>query len=322
MDYRKPITNSASFALISREIEQNRLSHAYLICSNDLNRLKAFSSMALCKALYGKINDDLLDKVERGGIADIVRLPHGESVLTADIKELTDTVYFTPTEMDKKFYIIDKADTMNETAQNKLLKILEEPPAFVHLFLLAENDNSFLPTVLSRVKKIQLEKLLEEEVVELLLADGVDEHRAYLAGALSGGSLSKGEQVVNDKKHIEIYNTVIETLKEMKSSRNVLTYSAKLLLFSDQIDEIIDVFELVLADTMRASLGERAGLKFKSGVRDIIEISSVYNYKVVIRFGEIFTRARRRLELNGNVTSVLDEFLFSILEVKAKCLKS
>lgn len=322
MDYRKPIKNSATFALISREIEQNRLSHAYLICSNDAKRLNAFCDMALCYSVYGKITDELVDKIERGGIADIIRLPHDESVLTADIKEITDTVYFTPTEFSKKFYVINRAETMNETAQNKLLKILEEPPASVHIFLLADSDKNFLPTVLSRVKKIQLESLSSEEIVELLLANGADEQSAYLAGALAGGSLSKAEEVISVHLHIEIYNAVIEMLKMMKTSRNVLRYSARLMNFSANINEIIDVIELVLADAMKASVGERAGLKFRSGVRDIIEISTVYNYKVVIRLGEVFTRARKRLALNGNVQSVLDELLFSMLEVKAKCLKS
>ena len=322
MDYRLPVKNSASFAFINQEIGQNRLSHAYLICSNDTKRVEAFAHMTIASVLFGKTDDATVDKIERGGVADVINLPHNESVLTADIKEITDTVYLTPTEFNRKIYLIKSAQTMNESAQNKLLKILEEPPAFVHIILLADSTASFLPTVLSRVKKIELEPLQTQQIVDALLNAGADEQSAYLAGALSGGSLAKAESVITQRQHIEIYNAVIETLKMMKTSRNVLRYSARLMNFSKNINEVIDIMELILADAMKASVGERAGLKFKSGIRDIIEISAVYNYKVVIRYGEIFRRARRRLELNGNVQSVLDELLFSMLEVKAKCLKS
>ena len=47
-------------------------------------------------------------------------------------------------------------------------------------------------------------------------------------------------------------------------------------------------------------------------------IASAYPPEAVIRIMPCFTRARARLKTNGNAAGVVDELLFSMLEVKAK----
>lgn len=48
------------------------------------------------------------------------------------------------------------ADTMNEQAQNALLKVLEEPPGSVLFILIAENKAALLDTVISRCTVLSL----------------------------------------------------------------------------------------------------------------------------------------------------------------------
>jgi DNA polymerase-3 subunit delta' len=59
---------------------------------------------------------------------------------------------------------------MMKEAANSLLKILEEPPATVHIFILAENPGELLPTIRSRCATVRLGALPVEEM-EMLLAD-------------------------------------------------------------------------------------------------------------------------------------------------------
>lgn len=51
---------------------------------------------------------------------------------------------------DKRVFVIDRADTMNEQAQNALLKVLEEPPAGVVFILIAASRTALLDTIISR----------------------------------------------------------------------------------------------------------------------------------------------------------------------------
>ncbi len=74
-----------------------------------------------------------------------------------------------PGEAPRKIFILTAASFMKEAA-NSLLKILEEPPETVHLFLLAENPGELLPTIRSRCAVVRLGALPVEEI-EMLLAD-------------------------------------------------------------------------------------------------------------------------------------------------------
>ena len=88
------------------------------------------------------------------------------------------------------------------------------------------------------------------------------------------------------------------------------------------IKEIVDIIEMILSDCMLANAGIRDRLRFKNAVKDIIEISSNYTTTVSVRLMDSIKHARVRMETYGNAQSILDELLFSLLEVKAKCLKS
>lgn len=75
----------------------------------------------------------------------------------------------------KKVVIMERAELMQDSSRNALLKILEEPPADTYFILISEKKNSVLPTILSRVRaypfknrdseeqKLILNKLFQEE---------------------------------------------------------------------------------------------------------------------------------------------------------------
>ena len=85
------------------------------------------------------------------------------------VRSLIHSAHYLPAEAPKKVFIITAASFMKEAA-NSLLKVLEEPPATVHIILLAENPGELLPTIRSRCALVRLGALPVEEI-EMLLAD-------------------------------------------------------------------------------------------------------------------------------------------------------
>ena len=73
----------------------------------------------------------------------------------------------TPSEAPAKVFIITSAAFMKEAA-NSLLKVLEEPPTYVHILILAENLGELLPTIRSRCAVVRLGALPAEEIEALL----------------------------------------------------------------------------------------------------------------------------------------------------------
>jgi DNA polymerase-3 subunit delta' len=74
-----------------------------------------------------------------------------------------------PVEAPAKVFLITSAAFMKEAA-NSLLKVLEEPPPYVHILLMAENLGELLPTIRSRCAVAHLGALPAEEIEALLAA--------------------------------------------------------------------------------------------------------------------------------------------------------
>jgi DNA polymerase III subunit delta' len=107
------------------------------------------------------------------------------------VRHLTSNIYYRPGEGRQKTYIFPESNFMKEAA-NALLKVLEEPPDYATLFLLAENSNALLPTIRSRCITLHLAPLPLEEI-EQDLAYRVEWNAAQkkLVARLSGGALGR-----------------------------------------------------------------------------------------------------------------------------------
>lgn len=85
------------------------------------------------------------------------------------VRTLIQRAHYLPSEAPRKIFIFTASNFMKEAA-NSLLKMLEEPPPTVHIFLLSENPSELLPTIRSRCANFRLGALPSEEI-EMLLAD-------------------------------------------------------------------------------------------------------------------------------------------------------
>jgi DNA polymerase-3 subunit delta' len=108
------------------------------------------------------------------------------------IRTLIQRAHYLPSEAPKRIFILTASSFMKEAA-NSLLKVLEEPPATVHLILLAENPGELLPTIRSRCATVRLGALPVEEI-EMLLADrrpDVPPQQRTLIARLAQGAAGK-----------------------------------------------------------------------------------------------------------------------------------
>ena len=107
------------------------------------------------------------------------------------VRHVIGEIYYRPAAGRQKFYIFPEANFMKEAA-NALLKVLEEPPEFATVFLLAENANALLPTIRSRCITLHLAPLSAEEIAQdLALATGLTAAQKKLVARLSGGAVGR-----------------------------------------------------------------------------------------------------------------------------------
>lgn len=174
------------------------LSHAYILACADadlrLAEAKRLAAAMLCSSggepcgncrhcrkVQNDIHPDLI-VVER----DVDSKGNVKRELQVDkIRSMVADASIMPNEAEAKVYLIRDADTMNISAQNAILKLLEEPPGNACFILCAESAESFLRTVRSRCAEIFIsaepQQEAEGEVAGLA--------RQYLRAAASGDRL-------------------------------------------------------------------------------------------------------------------------------------
>ena len=106
----------------------------------------------------------------------------------SDVREILRQVHLKPFEGTSSVIIFDSAELMSEEAANALLKTLEEPPPQVLILLLTADEESMLPTIRSRCRRLALLPLAKAEMVNKLVA----EHQASPQEAEMLSRLSRG----------------------------------------------------------------------------------------------------------------------------------
>jgi len=112
--------------------------------------------------------------------------------------------------------IIDTVDDLNPNAANALLKLLEEPPARVTLFLISHQPARLLPTIRSRCRTLRVLPLSPADLSDALTRAGgavAPEDRVALA-ELAGGSVGAAFEMTN-LDGLKLYNALIRTLSTL-----------------------------------------------------------------------------------------------------------
>jgi DNA polymerase III subunit delta' len=108
------------------------------------------------------------------------------------VRRVIETIYFRPGEGRERIFIFTDSAFMKEAA-NSLLKVLEEPPEFAAIFLIAENPGELLPTIRSRCITVALKSLSAGEIEAYLARHRPDwkpQQRSLIA-RLSEGAVGR-----------------------------------------------------------------------------------------------------------------------------------
>lgn len=162
---------------------EGRPSHAYLL-HGPAGAGKRKIARALAAALLADGAGDeararaVGERVERGTHPDLtwVRPSGAAEMLVSDIDEpVVAAATRTPFEATRRVFVIEAVETLNEQAANRLLKTLEEPPAYAHLVLVSDRKEEVMATIVSRCVHVRFDALTAEEIARGLLAEGCEE---------------------------------------------------------------------------------------------------------------------------------------------------
>ena len=121
-----------------------------------------------------------------------------------------------------KVMIIWLPEKMNITCANKLLKLLEEPPAQTVLLLVSEAPDMILPTILSRTQRFNIPKLKEQEITQALETQfGLQPADATSIAHLSGGNYIKALETIHLSEDNKLFFELFVSLMRLSYQRKI-----------------------------------------------------------------------------------------------------
>lgn len=278
---------------LKKIIQTQNIGHAYMFVGPDgIGKFKIaceFAKAILCENptdMYCgqceccEIFENSPDFISISDVEDVIKV--------GDIRDLSENIILKPVKSNRRVFIINNADKMNESAQNALLKILEEPPAYATIILVLSNKEKLLRTIQSRCIEVHFLPLTMQEMKQYYQGKEVNEELFQYAR----GSIGKLEKI-KDSNYIE---NVIELEK-------ALSYQ--------------DLLEM-----NRALTKIKENKVIKENIQDILDLLIVklnselaQNYKKKIAQIEIIEECRRKLKRNANFDITLDCMMVKLWEM-------
>ena len=108
-------------------------------------------------------------KVEQGIHSDVMLIDEQDKEIKVETaRAIRSACAVLPGDSDRRIVLIRHAQNMNISAQNALLKLLEEPPSYAFFILMTENAGALLPTILSRCTRFALSPLPTQTIYSVL----------------------------------------------------------------------------------------------------------------------------------------------------------
>jgi len=300
-----------------KELKERKEPHTILFVSSDSllssRMMDTFAQAILCGELCG----DCLNckKLLSRNHPDVMYFPTKNQLLVEDSNKITNESFVRPIFANKKIFIINDFDKSTQDAQNKLLKIFEEPMENVYYLLSTTNIEKILPTIRSRCFKISLPKLSKEEIEGEIISSCDRE----LVLELGKGSLGKTLELSRQKDLEEIFGLVKSVFKEMKNSKQVVVFANKILAKKDNFDLIIEMMYLVLEDILAKICKREELITLKTQMLFLNEIVNDFTVKSVCEIEKLLRKLQEERFYNVNLPAIVDNLLLGILEVKYLC---
>jgi len=263
--FSKVVGHEKVKSVLAASVEGNRVGHAYIFEGPEgvgrLTTAKEFAKLLLCENRTdgepcGACKS--CNMCESGNHPDVQVITNqtyddtkkSRDVLVDTVRNMKKDIYIKPFSSERKIYIVPRADTMNVHAQNSLLKVLEEPPEYCTIILIAENSNQFLPTILSRavpIKFFPLGTTLVEKYLKEKFSSRGDE--LYAIAAMSGGCIGKAELLADSEDVMEIRTELTARLSALVGKGSKSAYD--LMLFLKQNKDDIDFIMNILREFFR-----------------------------------------------------------------------
>ncbi|MGN1053404.1 MAG: hypothetical protein ACI4SH_08470 [Candidatus Scatosoma sp.] len=323
---------------------KGRLHHAYLLLFADGKNLrfalKTFAPLFFDESILSLSAATAPEKeaakkrvaslIEKEAFADCLFFPEeGKKFSVENAEAVAEECTLRPVECARKLFVIGDFSEATKEAQNKLLKLLEEPPEGVCFLLGATSQFSVLPTVLSRVEKAEIPPFSNAEIERYLLrnAEGISNEEAALCAKSCGGVAGKALDLATGG----YFHDLLQAARALCSaSPSALPALIRQYGDTKYKKELLSLLKILFFDALILK-AEQNGLKMPSSdccrktesavetsPSDSCNLAKAYTFGGLIKAQEILTEAEKQLYFNGVFPQILEVALRRIQNGKLR----
>jgi DNA polymerase III subunit delta' len=325
MSFAELIGHVKQLESLRAALQNQRLHHAYLFVGPEGVGKRTFA-MSLAKAVHcSEATGDYCDRctncasISDGNHPDVrfVRPPNGKKEISIhQVRELERELRYRSFSGKRKIAIVDPAALMNPSAQNALLKTLEEPPENSLIILITPNAGGLLPTLRSRCLRLSFAPLQRAQVAGFLRAQNVKADDAESLAAMSMGSIGRAANLdqagLIEKRRI--WTGILNALRP-GDYQGAMTAAEALAVNREEALEFLNWAGSWYRDLLIHGVVSKADeLVNPDMLPQIQQSSATYGSRRALSALERITEATAGVYRNLNRRMVLEKFLFGVVE--------
>ncbi|MBQ8308569.1 MAG: hypothetical protein IJX96_01920 [Clostridia bacterium] len=308
------LKTTRAYGLVKREESRGELGHAYLLLFDDPRNLKA-ALKTFVKPFFHCTEEERLSRlIDNETFSDCLFFPKdGKKFTVEDAEAITEESTLKPVEGEKKAFVIADFAEATTAAQNKLLKLLEEPPEGVVFLLGATTVYPVLSTVLSRVKTLEIPPFDAREIENCLLrtyADKYAQSEIELCSAACGGKLGGAQDMLEGGAYKalvdEAFSLCLTTAKD-------LPLLVKKIGDTKRKKELLSLLRMIFRDALVIKSVGAAKISLRSERERLYKAAEKYTLPTLVYAQEAISKAERETFFNANFPQCLEILIASVL---------
>lgn len=227
-------------------------------------------------------------------------------------------------ESEYKVMIIWWPEKLNISSANKLLKIIEEPPAKTLFLLVAQDAEQIIPTILSRTQLIKINTLAEDELANGLVEKfNVSNEKAKNISIASDGNINRAIKLLNEHPEQDIYFELFTTWMRLvfkADIKSLLSWVDQVAILGREKQKLLLSYGLrIFRESLILHYGDKSLQRIypnESGF--LLKFYSFINGANCIQIIELFNKYHYHIERNANPKILFADLSFKIIPLLRK----
>ena len=304
--------------------QKNRVAHAYLFegakGTGKVAVMRSFVKLLLCEQPIQNVSCETCRgcrRFESGNHPNFIQIePDGQDIKKDQMLQLIFEMNKTALEAGRKIYVLHRADRLNASAANTLLKFLEEPEGLVTAILLTEKAHAILPTIRSRSQIISFPSIPYDERVKILLDEGLTASMAATVSMITN-DLEESLRLAKDEQFAQVRKTVLKLVEAVETNVHEAMLSVHedwlpLLKEKEETEQALDLLLFAYRDLVAVKANSNATYTYPDFLRFYQERALHISFEHLSNKIEAILKSKQQLHRNMNRTLLMEQLMLNL----------